>query len=98
MVGMALVAEPLVLTLVGEQWLQTVPFLQILCVSGALYHLHSINLNVLKVVGRSDLFLKLALIKKAICCSGDRHRPPVRDLGAANRAGGSPRTWRCSSI
>ena len=64
MVGMALAAEPLVLTLVGEQWLQTVPFLQILCVSGALYHLHSINLNVLKVVGRSDLFLKLEVIKK----------------------------------
>jgi O-antigen/teichoic acid export membrane protein len=64
MVGLALVAEPLVLTLIGEQWRQTVPFLQILCVSGALYHLHSINLNVLKVVGRSDLFLKLEVIKK----------------------------------
>jgi len=63
-IGLALVAEPMILTLVGEQWLPTVPFLQILCVSGALYHLHSINLNVLKVVGRSDLFLKLAVIKK----------------------------------
>lgn len=64
MIGMALTAEPLVLTLVGEKWLQTVPFLQILCVSGALYHLHSINLNILKVVGRTDLFLKLEVIKK----------------------------------
>jgi O-antigen/teichoic acid export membrane protein len=64
MVGMALVAEPLVLTLIGEKWRQTVPFLQILCVSGALHHLHSINLNLLKVVGRSDLFLKLEVIKK----------------------------------
>lgn len=63
-IGLALVAEPMILTLVGEQWLPTVPFLQILCISGALYHLHSINLNVLKVVGRSDLFLKLEVIKK----------------------------------
>lgn len=65
MVGMALTAEPLVLTLVGARWLETVPFLQILCVSGALYHLHSININILKVVGRSDLILRLEVIKKA---------------------------------
>ena len=63
-IGLALVAEPMILTLVGEKWLPTVSFIQILCISGALYHLHSINLNVLKVVGRSDLFLKLEVIKK----------------------------------
>jgi len=64
MIGIALVAEPLVLSLVGEKWRATVPMLQILCVSGALYHLHSINLNVLQVMGRSDLFLRLEIIKK----------------------------------
>lgn len=63
-IGLALVAEPMILTLVGEQWLPAASFLQLLCVSGALYHLHSINLNVLKVMGRSDLFLKLEVIKK----------------------------------
>ena len=63
-IGLALIAEPMILTLVGEKWLPAVPFLQILCVSGALHHLHSVNLNVLKVVGRSDLFLKLEIIKK----------------------------------
>jgi len=63
--GLALIAEPLILTLVGKQWLPAVPFLQILCISGAIHHLHSINLNILKVVGRSDLFLKLEIIKKA---------------------------------
>jgi O-antigen/teichoic acid export membrane protein len=63
-IGLALVAEPMILTLVGEKWLPAAPFLQLLCVSGALHHLHSINLNVLKVVGRSDLFLKLEIIKK----------------------------------
>ncbi|MGM0739047.1 MAG: polysaccharide biosynthesis C-terminal domain-containing protein [Bacteroidota bacterium] len=50
--------------MVGDKWLPAVPFLQILCISGALYHLHSVNLNILKVVGRSDLFLKLEVIKK----------------------------------
>jgi O-antigen/teichoic acid export membrane protein len=64
MVGMALTAEPLILTLVGEKWRPTIPFLQLLCISGSLHHLHSINLNVLKVVGRTDLFLRLEIVKK----------------------------------
>lgn len=62
--GLAVLAKPLILTLVGEKWIEAVPFLQILCFSGALYHLHAINLNILKVMGRSDLFLKLEIIKK----------------------------------
>jgi O-antigen/teichoic acid export membrane protein len=64
LLGLALVAEPLILTTVGERWLETVPMLQLLCFSGMLYHLHAINLNILKVVGRTDLFLKLEIIKK----------------------------------
>lgn len=64
MIGMALVSEPLIVTLVGEKWRDSIPFLKLLCISGALYHLHSINLNVLKVLGRSDLFLRLEIIKK----------------------------------
>jgi teichuronic acid exporter len=62
--GLAVMAKPLILTLVGEKWVEAVPFLQLICLSGALYHLHSINLNILKVMGRSDLFLKLEIIKK----------------------------------
>lgn len=57
-------AEPLMRYVLGVQWLPAAPFLQILCLSGMLYHLHSINLNILMVVGRSDLFLKLEIIKK----------------------------------
>jgi len=57
-------AEPIMLYVLGEQWKPAAPFLQILCISGALYHLHAINLNVLKVFGRTDLFLKLEIIKK----------------------------------
>lgn len=60
-----LMAEPIVHYVLGEQWLPTVPFLQLICIHGVLYHLHAINLNALKVLGRSDLFLKLEIIKKA---------------------------------
>jgi O-antigen/teichoic acid export membrane protein len=59
-----LLGEPVILYVLGEKWLPSVPFLQLVCISGMLLHLHAINLNVLKVLGRSDLFLKLEIIKK----------------------------------
>lgn len=66
MMGMVAVAKPLVVVLIGEQWLPAVPFLQIICFNYMLYPLHALNLNMLQVQGRSDLYLKLGLIKKAI--------------------------------
>lgn len=66
MLGMAAVAKPMILVLVGEQWLPCVPFLQIICFSMMLYPLHSLNLNMLQVQGRSDLFLRLEIIKKCV--------------------------------
>ena len=66
MLGLAAVAKPLVLTLIGGQWLPCVPFLQVICIQMMLYPLHSLNLNMLQVQGRSDLFLKLEIIKKII--------------------------------
>lgn len=66
MLGLAAVAKPLILTLVGEQWLPCVPYLQIICLQMMLYPLHSLNLNMLQVQGRSDLFLRLEIIKKII--------------------------------
>ena len=66
MLGAAAMAKPLFLLILGEQWLPAVPFFQILCFSGIFYPIHSFNINVLKVYGRSDLFLKLELIKKAL--------------------------------
>ena len=66
MLGLAAVAKPLVISLIGEQWLPCVPFLQIICLQMMLYPLHSLNLNMLQVQGRSDLFLKLEIIKKII--------------------------------
>lgn len=66
MFGMAAVAKPMILVLIGEKWLGCVPFLIIICVYGSLYPLHAINLNMLQVQGRSDLFLKLEIVKKII--------------------------------
>lgn len=66
MLGVAAVAKPMIITLIGKQWLPCVPFLQIICLQMMLYPLHAINLNMLQVQGRSDLFLKLEIIKKII--------------------------------
>lgn len=59
-------AQPLVLMILTDKWLPIVPLMQILCLSWATDHLCSINLNVLFVKGRSDLALRLEVIKKAI--------------------------------
>lgn len=66
MLGLAAIAEPLILVLIGEKWEPCIYYLQILCFSGMLYPLHSINLNMLNVKGRSDLLLKLEIVKKII--------------------------------
>ena len=66
MIGLAAIAKPLIIVLIGEKWLQAVYFLQIICFAGMLYPLHAINLNILQVKGRSDLFLNLEIIKKII--------------------------------
>lgn len=66
MLGMAAIAESMVITLIGEKWSESIIFLQLLCFVGMLYPLHALNLNMLQVSGRSDLFLKLEIIKKII--------------------------------
>lgn len=63
---MAVLAEPLVVFLFSEKWLSIVPIFQIICFTGILYPIHMYNLLVLQVKGRSDLFLKLEVIKKII--------------------------------
>lgn len=64
LVILGVLAEPVLLALVGEKWLPSAPMLQLLCLSGLTYHFSSINLNMLLVLGRSDLGLKLEVIKK----------------------------------
>ena len=66
MVGLAVCAEPLVSLILTDKWLPCVPFLRIFCFSFAFYPIHTANLNAIKALGRSDLFLKLEIIKKII--------------------------------
>jgi O-antigen/teichoic acid export membrane protein len=66
MAGMAATANALVLSLVGEQWLPSVQLLQLLCIFGVMVPLNSMNVNILNVVGRSDLYLKLQLITQTL--------------------------------
>lgn len=66
MLGLAAIAKPLILLLIGAKWLPAVVYLQIICFAGMLQPLHAINLNMLMVKGRSDLFLRLEIIKKAM--------------------------------
>ncbi len=66
MFGLAGCAKSFIFVLVGDKWLPCVGYLQILCFSMSLYPLHAINLNMLQVQGRSDLFLKLEIIKKCV--------------------------------
>ncbi|MCQ2062840.1 MAG: lipopolysaccharide biosynthesis protein [Fibrobacter sp.] len=68
MLGMAATAKSMIWILLGEKWMACVPFLQLICFTGMLYPLHSLNLNMLQVQGRSDLFLRLEIIKKIINC------------------------------
>lgn len=66
MIGMAALAYPLVVALVTDKWAPCVPYLQIICFSSMWYPVHAINLNLLQVKGRSDLFLRLEIIKKVV--------------------------------
>lgn len=64
LVGLIILAEPLVLTLFGAQWLPCVPILKVLGLGGLLWPLHLLNLNILRAQGRSDLFFRLTMFKK----------------------------------
>jgi O-antigen/teichoic acid export membrane protein len=65
-----LIAQPLFHFLLTDKWLQAVPYFKILCISGIMYPLHAYNLNILKVMGKSGLFLKLEIIKKVLSVAG----------------------------
>ncbi len=66
MVGFAVCSRQLVSLILTDKWLPSVPFMQIFCISFAFYPIHTANLNAIKAMGRSDLFLKLEIIKKSI--------------------------------
>lgn len=64
--GLALVARPFVILLLTEKWLPCVPFLQIYCISYCLMPVQSANLQAIKALGRSDIYLKLEVFKKVL--------------------------------
>ena len=66
MMGLLAVSDPLVRLLLTDKWSGAILLLQILCLSRMWYPVHAINLNLLQVKGRSDLFLRLEIIKKII--------------------------------
>lgn len=66
MAGLAAIGEPLVAFVFGEQWMPMVAYFQLLCLASMLYPIHTLNLSVLQVKGRSDLFLKLEVVKIAV--------------------------------
>lgn len=66
MMGLAFMASNIVSLILTDKWLQSVPFLQIFCITYMFYPIHTANLNAIKAMGRSDLILKLEIIKKTV--------------------------------
>ena len=66
LMGLAFVGEPFVRLVLTEKWLPSVPFMRIFCISFMFYPIHTANLNAIKAMGRSDLFLRLEIAKKIV--------------------------------
>ena len=66
MVGIACIGLPLVRLILTEKWIPCVPYLRIFCASMLFFPIHTANLNAIKALGRSDLFLKLEIVKKVV--------------------------------
>lgn len=66
MAGLAAMSESVVKIVLGDAWLPCVPFVQLCCIMYAFYPLHTSNLSAINAMGRSDIFLKLEIIKKLL--------------------------------
>ena len=66
MMGLFSVGEPLISLLLTEKWLPALPYMRIFCIISMFYPIHTANLNAIKAVGRSDIFLKLEISKKIV--------------------------------
>ena len=85
MIGLGVIAEPMIKFLLTEKWLPCVPFLRVFCLSFALWPIHTSNLQAINAMGRSDIFLKLEIIKKIlgilIICFTVRYSPLIMAFG-----------------
>lgn len=66
MMGLAFTATTVVSLLLTDKWLGAVLYLRVFCITYAFYPIHTANLNAIKAIGRSDLFLVLEIIKKSV--------------------------------
>ena len=66
MISLGAVSEPMIYTLIGTKWHEAAIYLPLICITMSLYPLHAINLNILQVLGRSDIFLYLEILKKVV--------------------------------
>jgi teichuronic acid exporter len=66
MIGIMVIARPLVIALLTEKWAPCIPYLQLLCLVCLLFPLNWLNINVLLAMGRSDLSLRLEVIKRIL--------------------------------
>ena len=66
MIGLVALAKPFILLVLTDKWVDVILILQIISIAYMWYPVHAINLNILQVLGRSDLFLKLEIIKKIV--------------------------------
>lgn len=66
LISLGAVAEPFIDCLIGPQWHEAATYLPLICISLSLYPLHSVNLNMLKIMGRSDIILYLEIAKKVL--------------------------------
>ena len=66
LIGLAALSKPFILVLITDKWADSIPYLTIICFASMLRPIHVLNLNLLQVKGRSDLFLRLEIIKKLI--------------------------------
>ena len=66
MLGLLTIADSFVLVVFSERWAESIPYVRILCLGGVLYPLHVINRNGVLSLGRSDLILRLEIIRKVL--------------------------------
>lgn len=62
MFGLSAISKPLIMIILGDKWVTAAPILQIICIGGSFYTIEVLNINVIKIYGRSDLILKKEII------------------------------------
>lgn len=70
MIGLAVIADAFVKAILTEKWLPIIPYLQIMCFIGAIQSLDTANIQIMKALGRSDLFLKTEIIRRIVGITG----------------------------